>query len=347
MSINGIAAANYGVEDVAKSVEFLEDLGLKLVERQGDAYAAFELPDGSAVTVRPLGDKALPASRLQGPGVHELIWGVSSQEALDRLSADLSKDCEIRTGSDGVVRLLTPFGLAMGFKLFRPIPLQSTASAQNSPGSNLRMNQWRKWRKRAMPKELEHIVFAVPDVNSALDFMRDRLGFKVTDVQRGFGMFLRAPASNHHHNIAFIDSDIPFLNSAGKVTFNHLNFLVDDIDEIMVGKMYMERKGWPGSDIGLGRHRISSGAFLYMPAPMGGEVEYSADVDRLDDTWVPLEWDNLFGFLMFGHNLPPFLKGEQNWDMKFVENPETVRHVPHKEYVAAVGPGMGGAGGAH
>ena len=336
MSIYEIAETHFGVEDFDKATRYLEDFGVPLVERDGDRFSKFELPNGTVISIRKLGDPALPASKLQGPGVHELIWGVHETADLERIRKELSKDMEVMEGDDGVLRFLAPFGVAMGFKVFKSRPVQSTVSPANAPGDVNRMNQWRKWRKRALPKEMEHIVYNVPDVNGALDFMRARLGFRVTDVQHGLGIFLRAPGSIHHHNIAFVDSDIPPLNSVGKVTFNHINLMCDDIDEIMAGKMYLERKGWEKSPIGLGRHRISSGAFCYFPSPLGGDIEYGADIDRIDDSWIPLIWEQTFGYILFGHNLPPALAEEEpEYAVTFVDDPETVRHTPFKEYMAA------------
>jgi hypothetical protein len=149
-------------------------------------------------------------------------------------------------------------------------------------------------------------------------------------MQKGVAIYLRCEGANDHHNTVLNDAAIPMLNTGGKLSYGHVNFLVEDIDEIMVGKMYMERKGWPKSPIGLGRHRIGSGAFLYLPAPTGGEIEYGADIDVIDDTWIPHSWNVTFGFMIFAHNVPPELEDSMKWEMDVIDR-DTVRHTPFAE----------------
>ena len=105
----------------------------------------------------------------------------------------------------------------------------------------------------------------------------------------------------------------------GKHRFHHANFAVEDIDEIMVGANHMVRQGWDASHFGLGRHRIDSALFYYIPCPAGGEAEYGADSDYVDDIWVPREWiEPLFAYSHFVHNLPPFLRKPPAWDFRYI-----------------------------
>jgi catechol 2,3-dioxygenase-like lactoylglutathione lyase family enzyme len=333
MAIHAIAELHYGVDDVAEATRFFEDFGLQLIEKS-TVFARFEMPEGSTVMLRKMGDKALPTSKLDGCGVQEVVWGVTSRDTLDRVRENLRADHKITEAADGSIHLVTSFGQALGFKIFNKRPVVTTAAQYNTPGNAARVNQWRVWRKRALPKAVEHVVFNSPDVNTALDFYRSRLNFRVSEVQLGTGVYLRAEGAHEHHNIAFTDSDIPMLRCAGKLTFNHVNFRVDDIDEIMAGKMYMERKGWPPSHLGLGRHRIGSGAFLYMHCAAGGEAEYGADIDLIDDNYAPHVWTQQFGFLLYAHNLPPAMNHEPEWAITFCDG-ATVRHTPFKEYMAS------------
>jgi len=80
----------------------------------------------------------------------------------------------------------------------------------------------------------------------------------------------------------------------GKPTFQHAAFGVEDIDEVMIGVGRMGERGW-FKDLrkaggGLGRHRISSAIYCYVPNPNGGEAEYTCDTDYLDDNWIPRVW---------------------------------------------------------
>ena len=101
----------------------------------------------------------------------------------------------------------------------------------------------------------------------------------------------------------------------------HMAFGVDDIDELMLGANIMERRGWKNtshnSSGGLSRHRISSALYYYVDCPAGGEAEYHADTDYLDDNWVPRAWDFKFGSLLWATRVPTIFQGDDiPWDMK-------------------------------
>ena len=160
--INGIASIVYGVPDVDESRRFFEDFGLRL--EAGDASEArFRLPEGSSVVIRAHDDPRLPPNRMEGYGVRQIVWGVDDEATLSRLAEDLSRDCGVERSADGTVAFATDFGLAMGLKVFHKRPLVSAPEAANAPGRIVRFNQHRRWRERAFPKAISHVVFAVPD----------------------------------------------------------------------------------------------------------------------------------------------------------------------------------------
>ena len=318
MAILGIECLIYGVGDVEKSCRFFEDFGLRRDESAA-GVGRFDLPEGSHVLVRHRDDPALPKSSLVGDGVREVIWGVDTEAALEVLVAGLSTDRKVKRDGDGTARFVTDFGLAMGIRLWVKKPVLSAPDPLNAPGSVRRLNQQRKWRLRAYPKAIAHVVFAVPDYQAGYAFMRDRLGFRLSDNQRGFGMYLRADGANNHHNLLLLNATAPFPGMDGMHRFNHANFAVEDIDEIMVGANHMVRCGWEPSHLGLGRHRIDSALFYYIPCPAGGEAEYGADADYVDDGWVPRDWHApLFAYAHYVHNLPPFLMKPSAWDFSHI-----------------------------
>lgn len=319
MAIIGIEALVYGVENVEESARFFDDFGLVRSEEDGADGVAYALPEGSRVLVLPRDDARFAASAVEGSGVQEVIWGVSDQAALDRLVRDLSSDLDVTVDARGIARFVTPFGIAMGLRVFARRPFVSATDPLNSPGNPHRVNQPRRWRLRARPKVISHLVYEVPGYEAAADFMCRRLGFRMSDVQRNFGRYLRAAGSNSHHNILLLNADAPIPGMNGKLNFHHSNFGVDDIDELMIGANHMTRKGWEASHWGLGRHRIDSGLFYYIPSPAGGEVEYGADADVLDDSWVPRFWINpLFGFAHFVSNMPPFFMDSPDWNFRYI-----------------------------
>jgi len=318
MAILGIDTLLYGVDDVKTSTRFFADFGLRLIESSADE-SRFELPEGSHVVLRPLGHPSLPQSTVEGPGVREVIWGVDSAGSVEALARELGADRKIRRDDDGTIHFVTDFGSAMGLREFAKKPVLTAPDPLNSPGRVNRLNQHRKWRLRAYPKIIAHVVFSVPDYVKAAQFMIRRLGFKRSDSQRGFGEYLRADGSNSHHTLLLLNADAPIPGMDGKHRFHHANFGVEDIDEIMVGANHMTRCGWEPSHLGLGRHRIDSALFYYMPCPAGGEAEYGADADCLDDSWVPREFiEPLFAYSHFVHNLPPFLMQNPEWNFTYI-----------------------------
>jgi catechol 2,3-dioxygenase-like lactoylglutathione lyase family enzyme len=314
MAIIGIETVLYGVNDVAECTRYFVDFGLPLLEKS-DHHAHFRLDEGSNVIIRHINDPAIPPSKLVGTGVCEVIWGVDRQDSLDRLAKDLGRDREMRFDADGTAHCLTDNGLAIGLRLYRKNPVYSSPDPINSPGNINRINNQRKWKVKARPKTIQHVVFQTPDVEGSWAFYRDRLGFRLSDIQQGFGIFGRADGANDHHNLYFLNANLPSMK--GTLSFDHVNYGVEDMDEVMVGANYLERQGWPKSEWGLGRHRIASSIFMYLPCPTGGLAEYGADSDFIDDSWVPRVWNPMFGFFSFVHNMAPFMMDAAPWEWEY------------------------------
>lgn len=319
--INGIETVIYGVDDVELCTRYFVDFGLPIVENSSE-HAHFRLDEGSSVIIRSINDPLIPKSSIVGIGVQEVIWGVDTPQNLDKLLKDLGRDREVRFDEDGTAHCFTDDGLAIGFKVFTKIPVVSAPSPSNSPGNVNRINQHRKWIVKARPKTIQHVVFQTPDVEKSWAFYRDRLNFRVSDIQKGFGIFGRASGAHDHHNIYFLNANLPFKGPDvwgmdGQLRFDHVNFGVDDVDEVMVGANHMQRQGWPKSAWGLGRHRIASSLFLYLPCPTGGQAEYGADSDHVDDSWVPRVWNPMFGFFSFVTNMAPFMLDAAPWEYEY------------------------------
>ncbi len=299
MAINGVETVVFSAADPSDLIRFFEDFGLS-GERTA-AGADFLLPEGSKVLVRKDDDPSLPPKFLSGDGPREVIWGVDSQASLDELEADLRRDRAVTKDADGTIRTLDPAGLRIGFRVFNRKPLERNAANQeNSLTERPRWNTARKWYDRARPKVIQHVVFATPNMDDQIDFYVKRLKFRVTDVSRGRGVFLRAEGRNEHHNVFFVNRPLGF---------HHMAFGLESIDELMVGANHMQRQGWK-SQYGLGRHRVSSIIFYYMTGPVG-EIEYTADGDFIDDNWQPGLWDPEYAnrFWMAG-DAPPLTTGE-------------------------------------
>ena len=279
MPINGVETVVFAAKDPGELIRFFEDFGL--AGQRTAAGADFTLPEGSHVNIRYADDKTLPPAFLPDDGPREVIWGVDTQASLDALEADLRRDREVTKDADGTLHLCDPVELRIGFRVFKRNALVESRNSENSLTDRPRWNTPRKIHNRANPKVIQHVVFSTSDIDKALDFYVKRLKFRISDVSKGRGVFLRSEGRNEHHNLFFVNRPLGF---------HHVAFGVDSIDELMVGANHMQRAGW-SSQAGLGRHRVSSILFYYLACPTGGEIEYAADGDYLDDGWVPSLWE--------------------------------------------------------
>jgi len=308
----GVASLVYGVDDLDSCTRFFEDFGLQLAEKGPDA-SRFALPEGSSIILRRRDDPHLPPPFLRQSGPREIIWGVDSQPSLQSLLSDLRRDREVHLDGDGTAHCQDEAGLRIGFRVFErhaPEPVQ--APRENHLGQVVRWNCHRTWYEAARPKQINHVVFGVPDVDRAAAFYTGRLGFRVTDIMRGFGLFMRCDGRHDHHNL--------FLLKLPQLTFSHVSFGVESIDELMIGANDMQRRGW-SSDVGLGRHRISSLLFYYIACPAGGQAEYSADSDYLTDDWKPRLWDAEFGHYHWLAAPPPNARMARRGSAPLLEGP--------------------------
>ena len=158
----------------------------------------------------------------------------------DRIVADLKRDREVRIDPEGIAHFDADDGMPFGLRVWNKRPIVSVTDPVNTPGTIRRLNQHRQWRARARPKTINHVVFFVENYRASWRFLRDRLGFRYSDHSRGVGVFGRADGTYEHHSIFLLDCKLPV--APGKAGFMHAAFGVDDIDELMIGANYMEKK---------------------------------------------------------------------------------------------------------
>ena len=283
MSIIGIEAVTFGVKNIEKSKKFLTDWGLK-VQNTGAYGADYACVDGSEVKIREFNNRNLPSPIQAGSTVREVTWGVEKKKDLKNLAQELSRDRKLKTFKDGSFSTLDDIGLGIKFcvsklRRLKPKPLQ-----YNVPGGNVRVDKPATYYDRATPQTLSHIVLGVPDFKIVESFYGERLGFRATDRYTRRGVFLRAGKYGNHHNLFVMNID------ARKPKFNHLAFKVRDIHEVIGGGQFLTKRGWR-SQVGPGRHYISSACFWYFESPLGGALEYCADEDIVTDKWRTREFE--------------------------------------------------------
>ncbi len=283
MAITGLDSVIYGVDDLDVARRFWTDFGLNPVADDTDGLV-FETVEGARVVVRPAADPALPPGLAEGNTVREIIWGVGAAADLDAIAAELGRDREVRRDADGALHSTDHHGYAIGFRKTAVAPVGVEPTGYNVPGQPGRIDQRGKVYDRATPRQMSHIVLLAPELDDAVAFYCERLGFVVTDYYPGRGYFTRAPGAHEHHNL--------FLLKAGdNIGFHHLAFELRDIHEVFGGGLHMSDQGWQ-THLGPGRHPISSCYFWYFKNPCGGAAEYDSDSDYVTEDWQARAWES-------------------------------------------------------
>ncbi len=172
---------------------------------------------------------------------------------------------------------------------------------------------WGDARHAALPEQpdqpirLAHAVMNSQNVASGLAFYEDALGFKLSDRTRIMA-FIRIPMkpSGDHHSIALADADNDCLN--------HIAFVMPNLESVMRGGGRMKDAGY-AIEWGPGRHGPGDNAFNYFVGPAGFVIEYTADVEQVDDSYLargPDDWKWPAGrFDHWGISQPPSARLKQ------------------------------------
>ena len=278
MALMGIDAVVFGVADMKEAMRFLDDWGVERVSVADDCLV-YRTRDGAEVVVRPRDAADLPPPIEGGNTIREVIWGAASPQELEATLKPLPQHASFRTGSDGVSRVSDPNGLSIGFRVSKRKPITVTPTQPNAPGAHKRVNQRSPIYDRAHPINIGHVVLFGADFAAMRAFYTETLGFAISDEYPGHGVFMRCRPVGDHHNV-FV------LNRPGKPGINHVAFTVTDIHEVIGGGIAMSKKGWK-TEIGPGRHPISSAYFWYFENPLAPPLEYYADEDYCTEEWQP------------------------------------------------------------
>jgi 2,3-dihydroxy-p-cumate/2,3-dihydroxybenzoate 3,4-dioxygenase len=131
------------------------------------------------------------------------------------------------------------------------------------------------------PVQLTHVVLNSPDREACARFTVDGLGFAVSDRTRHM-TFVRC--NRKHHALAFAQAETASLN--------HVAFEMADLDAVMRGVGRLRDLGLAPA-WGPGRHGPGNNVFAYFIAPFGAVVEYTAEVQEVDDAYRvggPEDW---------------------------------------------------------
>jgi catechol 2,3-dioxygenase len=147
------------------------------------------------------------------------------------------------------------------------------------------------------PRRLAHVVLNSADAARAADFYGEALGFRLSDQTRTMH-FIRC--NRDHHSLAFA--------RGSAATLNHVAFEMPDLESVMRGAGRLRDHGHP-IEWGVGRHGPGNNVFAYFVGPGEVVVEYTAEVQQVDDgyrvgtpddwTWPPGRTDR------WGITMPP------------------------------------------
>jgi catechol 2,3-dioxygenase-like lactoylglutathione lyase family enzyme len=136
-------------------------------------------------------------------------------------------------------------------------------------------------RPRDQPQRLAHAVLNAQTITRAQAFLEQALGFVLADRTRIMAFM---NCNEDHHTLALGDTD----NNA----LNHIAFEMPTLDAVMRGGGRMKDAGH-GIQWGPGRHGPGDNAFNYFIDPFGIVIEYTAEVEQVDDSYQagrPEDW---------------------------------------------------------
>lgn len=283
MALHRLTSVTIGVPNVEETIAYYSEFGLT---PQADGW--FTTRDAG----RQLRIVHAPLRRLV-----ELHVGADDLDDIGRVADNLRKlGIESALGSQSVTAVEKATGVRATVEVApRVVQAAVAATAYNGPGRFERVGARAPGvlrTDRVMPRKLGHTVLGTTDFGVTKSFFTEGLGFKVSDLIKDAGVFLRC--SIDHHNVLVLKAPVSFLH--------HTSWQVDDIDDIGRGASAMlqnhpDRHVW-----GLGRHHAGSNFFWYLKDPAGNFSEYYSDMDCIvdDQLWTPEALEGAKGLFNWG-----------------------------------------------
>ncbi|HYF17375.1 MAG TPA: VOC family protein [Ramlibacter sp.] len=130
-------------------------------------------------------------------------------------------------------------------------------------------------QQKDRPERLTHVVLNSHAVDETQQFLQDALGFTLADRTVAIA-FMNCNRDHHTLAVGIADND----------ALNHIAFLMPDGESVMRGGGRMRDAGFP-IQWGPGRHGPGNNLFNYFLDPFGVVIEYTAEVQQVDDSYVP------------------------------------------------------------
>jgi catechol 2,3-dioxygenase len=260
--INRVRSVHFGLPNLEEAARFYEQIwGLRAVERSEDSvYLRATGPDFYALALH----------RTAAPRMLGVDLSIESRAHADALHAQLEAAGLEALGAPGA---LDEPGGGYGFTFKDPLEgrvFRVIADAARHDDTEDQADR---------PRKLAHVVINTRDRDDP--FFVEQLGFKVIDRSRTITFY---NCNDDHHSLA--------LYVAEGSSLNHVAFEVPDLDSVMSATGNMVENGqeiaW-----GVGRHGPCNNVFCYFIGPGGFVVEYTAEVEQVDETYRvkgPEEW---------------------------------------------------------
>ena len=253
--VTAVRSVEFGVRDVAAAAEFYAGVWNldPVAERDGSRYFRGTGPEHHILALHPSDEPALVRIGLAAP----------DERAVDGLRDRLSAFDLPELGAPGA--LPGPgggYGFAFTDREGRKLSV-SAGVAQHDDRAD----------SPDRPRKISHCVLNAPEIEDSIALFTDGLGFTISD-RTGFLCFLRCNAD--HHSIALGTGDAP--------TLHHIAFEMTDLDSVMRGAGRMRDAGYP-IEWGVGRHGPGANVFSYFLGPDGFVIEYTAEVEQVDDSY--------------------------------------------------------------
>ena len=274
MHLLGIDEVIFGASDLGKCRQFFLDWGLSL-HTESSQELVFTSLNGCRVVVAHSDKPGVAAGVEPDPTLREVVWGVANTADLERVRQRLQHQPGY-VDQGGRVGCTDPTGLAVRVQVTQKHAIDLECAKTNTWNDRQRVDQASPAYDRAIPIEVGHVVFFVTDLAATSAFYQEHLGFVVSDRYPGRGCFLRCAPQGGHHNLFLLQLPQP------RAGLNHVAFTVRDVHEVFGGGLHMSRCGWD-TELGPGRHPISSAIFWYFVSPAGALVEYYTDEDELTE----------------------------------------------------------------
>lgn len=199
------------------------------------------------------------------PAVIRIVFDVADRAAVDALHRAISA-----TGcATGAPAVLAAAGGGYGFGCKDPDGRNLAfvcECADHADGAD----------KPDRPRKIAHVNLNARDFDASLRFFTATLGFRVIDENAPL-WFLHC-ANRDHSSIVLARTNLP--------TLNHVAFEMPELDSVMRGMGRMKENGYP-IEWGPGRHGPGNNVFAYFCGPDEIPVEYTAEVEQVDESYMP------------------------------------------------------------